>query len=142
MLSENLYKLRKLHNLTQEQVANRLGVSRQAVAKWEAGETSPDLSNCAALARLYDVSLDDLVCYSEEQTGLPFPPKGKHTFGTVTVGEDGGIVLPQKARELFGIRPGDRLIVLGDEGSGLALLQTEWMMEFLDRIQREDGKER
>lgn len=37
MLSENLFKLRKLHHLTQEQVANRLAVSRQAVAKWEAG---------------------------------------------------------------------------------------------------------
>ena len=37
MLSENLYNLRKLHKLSQEQVAERLGVSRQAVAKWEAG---------------------------------------------------------------------------------------------------------
>lgn len=97
MLSENLFKLRKLHHLTQEQVANRLAVSRQAVAKWEAGETCPDLSNCVALARLYDVALDDLVHYREQETGLPLPPKGKHSFGAVTVGEDGAIVLPAKA---------------------------------------------
>ena len=49
-LSDNLFQLRKLHNLTQEQVAAELGVSRQAVAKWETGETTPDLSNCLALA--------------------------------------------------------------------------------------------
>lgn len=39
MLSENLYKLRKLHKLSQEQVGERLGVSRQAVAKWETGDS-------------------------------------------------------------------------------------------------------
>lgn len=138
MLSENLFKMRKFHNMTQEQVANQLGVSRQAVAKWEAGETSPDLSNCMALAQLYDVSLDDLVNYSEEQKGLPLPPKGKHLFGTVTVGKEGEIALPAEARALFGIQPGDRLLVLGDEGSGLALIQAERMLELLNRMQGED----
>ena len=138
MLSENLFKLRKRHNMTQEQVANRLAVSRQAVAKWEAGETCPDLSNCVALARLYDVALDDLVNYSERESGLPLPPKGKHSFGTVPVGENGEIVLPVKALELFHIQPGDNLLVLGDEGSGLALIQTELMVAFLNQIQ---GKE-
>lgn len=135
MLSENLFKLRKLHHLTQEQVANRLAVSRQAVAKWEAGETCPDLSNCVALARLYDVALDDLVHYREQETGLPLPPKGKHSFGAVTVGEDGAIVLPAKARALFHIQPGDSLIVLGEEGNGLALIQMERLAAFLDGIQ-------
>ena len=86
-LSDNLFQLRKLHNLTQEQVAAELGVSRQAVAKWETGETTPDLSNCLALAQFYDVSLDDLVRFDSTQTGLPFPPKGKYCFGTVTVQE-------------------------------------------------------
>lgn len=68
MLSENLLTLRRAHNLTQEQVAEKLNVSRQAVAKWESGETTPDITNCTALARLYDISLDDLVHYSEEKT--------------------------------------------------------------------------
>ena len=97
-LSDNLFQLRKLHNLTQEQVAAELGVSRQAVAKWETGETTPDLSNCLALAQFYDVSLDDLVRFDSTQTGLPFPPKGKYCFGTVTVQEDGTIQLPNVPR--------------------------------------------
>lgn len=101
----------------------------------EAGETCPDLSNCVALARLYDVALDDLVHYREQETGLPLPPKGKHSFGAVTVGEDGAIVLPAKARALFHIQPGDSLIVLGEEGNGLALIQMERLAAFLAGIQ-------
>ena len=48
--------------------------------------------------------------------------KGKHAFGLVTVGDKGQIVIPAKARKIFNIQPGDRLIVLGDEAQGLALL--------------------
>lgn len=50
-------------------------------------------------------------------------PKGKHIFGTVKVGEKGQIVIPKDAREIFGIQPGDSLVVLGDEASGLAILK-------------------
>lgn len=76
-LSDNLFQLRKLHNLTQEQVAAELGVSRQAVAKWETGETTPDLSNCLALAQFYDVSLDDLVrALTPPRPVCPSRPRG------------------------------------------------------------------
>lgn len=47
-------------------------------------------------------------------------PKGKYAW-TVTVGEKGQIVIPKQAREVFGIEPGDTLIVLGDEKRGLAI---------------------
>lgn len=60
MFSENLIHLRKLHQLTQEQVAETVGVTRQSVAKWEAGETSPDLDKCKRISDLFGVSLDDL----------------------------------------------------------------------------------
>ena len=50
-------------------------------------------------------------------------PKGKHIFGTVKVGEKGQIVIPKDARELFGIQPGDSLVVLGDEATGLAIMK-------------------
>lgn len=53
------------------------------------------------------------------------PPKGKHLFGTVKVGEKGQIVIPKEAREIFGIQPGDNLVVLGDEASGLAIMKNE-----------------
>ena len=114
-IARNLSTLRQLNQFSQEEVAERIGVSRQAVAKWEAGQSVPDILNCDALAKLYDVELDDLIHYDQEQTGKGIPPKGKHIFGTVRVGERGQIVLPKQAREVFRINPGDRLIVLGDE---------------------------
>lgn len=48
-------------------------------------------------------------------------PKGKHLFGTVRIGEKGQIVIPKEARELFGIAPGDTLLVLGDESCGIII---------------------
>ena len=114
-ISKNLTTLRQLHKYSQEDVATQIGVSRQAVAKWEAGESVPDILNCDALAKLYDVELDDLIHYDQEQTGESIPPKGKHIFGTVRVGERGQIVLPKQARDVFKIKPGDLLVVLGDE---------------------------
>lgn len=128
MLKENLLHLRKLGGLSQEEVAEKIGVSRQALAKWEAGETLPDIEKCLKLAQLYNVSLDDLVNYSEESMGLPIPPKGKYIFGAVTVGEKGQIVIPKRARELFDIKRGERLILLGDEEQGLALILERQML--------------
>lgn len=134
MLSENLLTLRKLHHYSQEAVAEKIGVSRQAVAKWETGETVPDIGNCVALARLYDVSLDDLVQFSQTETGIPIPPKGKHLFGAVTVGEKGQIVIPKKAREIFEIKPGDKLLVLGDEAQGIGIVKADIMMKFMREV--------
>lgn len=132
MLSENLLTLRKLKKLSQEQVAEAIGVSRQALAKWENGETAPDINNCIALANFYEVSLDELVSFvQQENQGLPVPPRGKHLFGVVSVGEKGQIVIPKKARKIFDIKAGDRLVVLGDEQQGIALLPEEAMLDFM-----------
>lgn len=60
-IAQRLATLRREHGLTQEQLAERLGVSRQAVSKWERTESSPDTDNLIALARLYGVTLDELV---------------------------------------------------------------------------------
>ena len=115
MISQNLTALRQYHKYSQEEVAEKVGVTRQAVAKWESGETVPDILNCDALAELYDVSVDTLIHYDQEKEHMPIPPRGKHLFGTVKVGERGQIVLPKKARDLFHIKQGDLLVVLGDE---------------------------
>lgn len=131
MIGSNIQSRRKMVELTQEQLAERLGVSRQTVTKWETGESTPDLANAAALAEVLDVSLDALVNFDPQGTVLPLPPRGKHLFGTVTVGERGQIVIPKQARELFDIEAGDVLLVLGDEGQGLAVLKAD---EFMDRV--------
>lgn len=59
--ANRLASMRKENNLSQEQLAEKIGVSRQAVSKWERGESSPDTDNLIALAQLYGVSLDELV---------------------------------------------------------------------------------
>ena len=130
MFKDNLTHLRKMKKMTQEGVAEKLGVTRQAVAKWESGETLPDLEKCRLLAELFGVSLDDLANYKpEENMGLSLPPKGKHLFGVVTVGEKGQIVIPAKARKVFDISAGDRLVILGDEEQGLAIIKSERFLE-------------
>ena len=56
-------------------------------------------------------------------------PEGKYAW-TVTVGEKGQIVIPKKAREIFGIKPGDNLVILGDEKRGLAIPPKDAFAQF------------
>lgn len=134
MISANLQRLRKLHQLTQEELAEKLNVSRQPVAKWESGDSMPDMTTCSKIAALFDVSIDNLVSYNEDDSGVIIPPKGKHLFGSVTVGERGQIVIPKKAREIFHIKPGDQLLILGDEDRGLAIVLQADLDKFFDAI--------
>ncbi|MBE6040801.1 MAG: helix-turn-helix domain-containing protein [Clostridiales bacterium] len=135
MFKDNLAALRRLRQMTQEDIAEKLGVSRQSVAKWEAGETVPDLDKCRMIADIFDVSLDDLANYeSEENHGLGLPPKGKHLFGMVTVGDKGQIVIPADARKLFNISAGDKLVVLGDENQGIAVLKSDMFLALADAV--------
>lgn len=56
-----LYHLRKQIGLSQEELANRLHVSRQTISKWEVGESTPDMEKLIALSDLFEISLDELV---------------------------------------------------------------------------------
>lgn len=60
MLSETIYALRRKNGLSQEQLAERIGVSRQAVSKWESGVSTPELEKLRALCRCFHVSMDEL----------------------------------------------------------------------------------
>jgi AbrB family looped-hinge helix DNA binding protein len=138
MFKDNLIHLRKIKQLTQEDVADKVGVSRQAVAKWESGETVPDLEKCRLLAELFGVTLDDLANFEpEDNFGMGVPPKGKHMFGLVTVGDKGQIVIPAKARKLFEISSGDQLVIVGDEGQGLAILKPEYFLSMAQMIEKQ-----
>ena len=66
-LGNRLAELRKQHNLSQEELADQLGVSRQAISKWERGEASPDTDNLIELARIYNISLDELLGLKKEE---------------------------------------------------------------------------
>ena len=61
-------------------------------------------------------------------------PNGKHIFGTVKVGEKGQIVIPKEAREIFNIKPGDTLLILGDESQGIAIVKNEIFRRFAEDI--------
>ncbi len=67
-LGEALKQQRIRHNMTQEFVAERLGVSRQAVSKWESGASDPSTSNLLALARLYDISAEELLAATQSHS--------------------------------------------------------------------------
>ena len=129
--AENLVELRKLHNYSQENLAELIGVSRQTLSKYETGESLPDIEKCRQLAEVFSVTIDDLISYEKndaDNLGYRIPPKGKHIFGMVKVGEKGQIVIPAKARKIFDIAPGDNLIVLGDEGQGIALIKEKSLL--------------
>ena len=73
------------------------------------------------------MSLDDLANYEpEDSMGMALPPKGKHLFGMVTVGDKGQIVIPAKARKIFEISP--------DERQGLAIMKSESFLAFADAV--------
>lgn len=132
MFSENLEELRKQHNLSQEELAEKIGVSRQTLSKYETGESVPDLEKSRALAEVLEVSLDDLVNYKKDENyGFNVPPKGKHLFGAVKVGDKGQIVIPTKARKICNINPGDTLIVLGDEFERIAIIKEKDILNLL-----------
>ena len=130
MLKDNLEMLRKLNGYSQEEIAEKIGVTRQAYAKWERGTTKPDVEKASQLAQVYGISLDRLMG-SEIEGGtdtVPPAPPGKNIWGTVTIGERGQIVIPKAARDKFGFKSGDRLIVASDE-IGIALLPTAFFEE-------------
>ena len=65
-IADRLVKLRKKYGYSQEELAEKLGLSRQAVSKWERAEASPDTDNLICLAKLYGVSLDELLATDED----------------------------------------------------------------------------
>lgn len=132
MLGENIKRLRVLNQYSQEKLAEKLGVSRQAIAKWEKGETFPDLTNFVEIAELFQVTLDNLVNYDEKEYGIGVPPRGKHLFGSVKIDEKRCIEIPEKAMALFDLHTGDEILVLGDEGEGIALVKKD---EFMKKMQ-------
>lgn len=133
--SDNLIELRKFHNFSQEELAERMGISRQTLSKYETGESLPDIEKCKLLADVFGVSIDDLISYRKDDNdnlGLGIPPKGKHIFGMVKVGDKGQIVIPAKARKIFNIKAGDNLIVLGEEGQGIAIIKEKGLTDLLN----------
>ena len=119
MIDANIKYLRKKEAVSQEEFAERFGVSRQSVSKWESGESTPDILKCLEIAEYYDISLDMLVSAPlGEQDVTLNTSEGRYIFGIVKVGDRGQVVIPKHAREVFKIKAGDRLMVMGDTAKG------------------------
>ncbi|MEF2920112.1 MAG: helix-turn-helix transcriptional regulator [Acutalibacteraceae bacterium] len=65
--NNRLYQLRKQKGFSQEELANRLNVSRQTISKWEVGDSTPDMEKLIAISDLFNVSLDNLITGKEDE---------------------------------------------------------------------------
>lgn len=146
MLKDNLAMLRRTRGFSQEEIAEKIGISRQAYAKWESGATVPDVEKCRLLAEVYGTTIDSLVkTETVEGVGMiPPAPRGKNIWGSVTINDRGQIVIPKGARERFSLTGGQRLIVCGDE-VGIALIPAdvfeEKMRQAMDLIYAQNDRE-
>lgn len=89
--ADRLLELRKAYGYSQETLAEKIGVSRQAISKWERGESSPDTDNLIALANVYGITLDELLegekpikkSVKEDEKPKEEKPKRKAVFGSL-----------------------------------------------------------
>ena len=103
-ISNKLVKLRKQAGLSQEELADKLGLSRQAVSKWERAEASPDTDNLICLAKLYGVSLDELLSTEDDP----------ETIIREQVKKDDGV--EEKSNH-----KGEGIHIVGDEGESVTI---------------------
>lgn len=118
-IANRLVKMRKAHGYSQEELAEKLGISRQAVSKWERAESSPDTDNLIMLSKLYGVSLDDLLATEDE---IPMPEQ-----------EEEQPASGEKPKDSFHISWKDGINVLDSDGSRV---HVGW-----DGIRVKDGKD-
>ena len=125
MLSNNIYTLRRQRGLSQEQLAEALDVSRQAISKWENGAAVPELDKLQAIAAFFDVTLDELSGDATAPKDTPAPPQRTLKIGIVLclLGAVGLLVLGALivlSPEVAGQLNASSAITLN--GSGLAML--------------------
>ena len=123
-IADNIKSLRRKNDYTLEQLAEIIDVSRQTIAKWETGETLPDIANCVKLSTLFKVTLDEFVTM---RTDLPenvdTDMANGRIMGVVDVEKDGRIILPDQILDLFDIQTGEKVLLLADKKQGIAIVK-------------------
>ena len=123
-IAENLKFLRNKYGYTLEALAQIISVSRQSVAKWESGDSLPDIVNCVKLATLYKISLDELVnrpLREVDENGLS--SDNNRICGVLEISAESAITIPEPVMEMFGICDGDKVLLLADKQQGIALVK-------------------
>ncbi|MBP5342507.1 helix-turn-helix domain-containing protein [bacterium] len=99
-IANRLQKLRKENGYSQEELADKLGISRQAVSKWERAESSPDTDNLIVLARLYDMSLDELLYDNESNEEIRRRTLDKSEEESIKLSDDEGQAIEIKNKNV------------------------------------------
>ncbi len=133
-MNDKLRNLRIKAKMTQEGLAERMNVSRQSIAKWENGDSVPDIIKCGELAKIFDLSIEDIADIFTDTDGTKaFKPKNKYIFGKCVI-TNNTIVIPDEALKVFGLKNGDELVLLGDSEQGLGLTPITTMNEFVQEF--------
>ena len=123
-IAENLKFLRYRNGYTLEAIAEIISVSRQSVAKWESGDSVPDVMNCVKLASLYKITLDELVNSPLKNVIADnFASDGNRICGVLELSPDSTIRIPDLVKQTFNIHCGDKLLLLADIRQGIALVK-------------------
>ncbi len=110
MIANRLVELRKKNGYSQEALAEKLGLSRQAVSKWERAEASPDTDNLISLAKLYNISLDELLSTDEKEEDIAKATKEKE--------EEKGKESPRKGSSYIN---DDGIYIQDNDGSSISI---------------------
>lgn len=123
-LADNLKILRYKNGYTLENIAEIMSVSRQAVSKWESGDSVPDLINCMKLASLYKISIDELVNRPLKSTVTDsFTVEDGRVCGVLKISKESMIRIPDSVMGMFDIKCGDKVLLLADKKQGIALVK-------------------
>lgn len=123
-IADNLKLLRYKNGYTLEAIAEIISVSRQSVSKWESGDSVPDIMNCAKLASLYKISLDELVNMPlKDVASSDFAMEGDRVCGVLNILPENTLKIPDAIMDMFGMRSGDKVLVLADRKQGIALVK-------------------
>ena len=121
-IANRLLELRKEKNFSQEELAEKIGVSRQAVSKWERAESSPDTDNLIELARLYEISLDELL-FTTEPINRKTEEEAPKEY--VSIGFDGIHVIDKDGEvHINGFKGGSPIIKVDGEELSINLWHT------------------
>lgn len=112
-IGQNIYELRKKNNFTQEELANKLNISFQAISKWENGVSYPDISLLPIIADLFKVSIDSLLNYAVEQRKISYYEKRYDTSEYYW-----GVKPNNMCYEILKLMPPDKPLRLLDIGCG------------------------
>ncbi len=130
-IAQNLRTLRGRSQYTLEGLAEIINVSRQTVAKWENGESYPDITNLVRLTTLFHVTLDEFVLMPLENmtAEVPSGPDDSKVMGMLNVGENGAISIPEHVLNMFEIHCGENVLLLADKDQGIALVKCSQLDE-------------